>query len=709
MSAARSFLVEIGTEELPPKSLFDLANAFSAGIVAGLEAAGLRHGRVDTHATPRRLAVVVERLALQQPDQKIERRGPPVTAAFDASGQPTRAALAFAESNGCTVAELGRVQEAKGEFLFYRGMRAGQAASALLPAIVDKSLAALPIAKRMRWGARETQFVRPVQWIVMLHGADVVDCEILGVKSGRTTRGHRFHAPKPIQLASPASYLRALESRGHVLADIQRRRARVRDGVLAAAREAGGEAIIGEALLDEVTSLVEWPVPLVGRIDARFLELPPEVLIATIQDHQRYFPIRDAAGRLLPLFVFVANLESRDPTQVRAGNERVVRPRLADSAFFFEQDRRQRLEARRDALRSVTFQTQLGSLADKADRVRALAGIVAEAIGAERSRAERAAELAKCDLLTNMVGEFPELQGVMGGYYARHDGEHAEVVAAMAEQYRPRFAGDALPGTGAGTAVALADKLDTIVGIFAIGQKPSGTKDPFGLRRAALGVLRIVIERRLAIDLKPLLASALALVQQDIARVAAQSAESRDKKAAAPESLAAELYAYIFERLRAYAMEGDKLVTTEIFDAVLANEPGSPLDFQARLGALILFLQLPDAASLAAANKRIANILRKSGAAAAGAVDESLLALEQEQRLHADIADLRADVEAALAARQYDAALKRLATLRPAVDAFFDKVLVMDPKPEVQSNRLALLQSLSRLFLAVADLSRLPG
>jgi glycyl-tRNA synthetase beta chain len=703
------FLVEIGTEELPPKSLFELANAFSDGIVAALVEAGLRHGRVHTHATPRRLAVMIEHLALQQPDQHIERRGPPVGAAFDAAGNPTRAALAFAQSNGCSVADLGRVQEAKGEFLFYRGTRAGAAARTLLPGIVDRSLAALPIAKRMRWGARETQFVRPVHWVVMLHGRDVVESEILGVTAGRTTRGHRFLAPKPIVLSSPAQYLGRLENRGHVVADVRLRRERVREGVLAAAREAGGEAIIEDALLDEVTALVEWPVPLVGHIDARFLELPPEVLIATIQDHQRYFPVRDAQGALLPRFVFVANIVSRDPAQVRAGNERVVRPRLADSAFFYSQDRRQPLAARCAALGTVTYQTQLGSLADRTTRVRLLAAGIAAALGADRARAERAAELAKCDLLSSMVGEFPELQGVMGGYYARHDGEADEVAQAIAEQYRPRFAGDTLPETGAGTSVALADRLDTIAGIFAIGQKPSGTKDPFGLRRAALGVLRIIVERGLELDLMALIRQALEQAQRDIARIAAGGTDGAGAHAADATKLADEIYDYVIERLRAYAMEADRLVTTEVFDAVLTRRPASVLDFQARLRALIAFLQLPDAASLAAANKRIANILRKNPTGSAHRVDESLLGLPAEQRLHADIGALQAEVEAALANRRYDEALRRLATLRPAVDAFFDQVLVMDPDVALRDNRLALLAMLSRMFLAVADLSRLPG
>ena len=510
MSAKRDFLVEIGTEELPPKSLLALAKAFADGIEKGLDAAGLQHGAVERFATPRRLAVRVRRLVEQQPDRAVERRGPPVKAAFDAQGAPTQAALAFARGCGIEVAALERLETPKGVWLVHRGTETGAQTLGLLPGIVQASLDALPIARRMRWGAGEAEFVRPVHWVLMLFGREEVPCEILGVPAGSVTYGHRFMAPKALRIATPASYLTTLHRRGRVVADLHERRESIRQGVAATAARLDGEAVIDESLLDEVTALVEWPVPLAGRFDARFLDLPPEVPIATMQDHQRYFPVRDAQGRLMPWFVTVSNIESADPSQVIAGNERVVRPRLTDAAFFWSSDRKHRLDSHCEALRRVTFQTQLGSLHDKAERVRALAKSIATAVGGDAALADRAAQLSKCDLLTAMVGEFPELQGLMGRYYAQHDGEPAEVCEALQEQYLPRFAGDTLPATHTGMAVAIADKLDTIAGIFATGQKPTGTRDPFGLRRAALGLLRIAVERKLDLDLQALIAQALA-------------------------------------------------------------------------------------------------------------------------------------------------------------------------------------------------------
>jgi glycyl-tRNA synthetase beta chain len=711
----RDFLVEIGTEELPPKSLPELSRAFADGVAAGLADAGLKHGAIVAYAAPRRLALLVPRLAERQPDQTVERRGPPVGAAFDAAGQPTRAATAFAASCGTDVASLGRITEPKGEFLHYRGLRSGADTAGLLPGIVQAALDALPIARRMRWGAGRAEFVRPVHWVVMLFGRDVVPCSLLDVPAGRQTRGHRFHAPRPFNVTSPSAYARLLESRGKVMADFGARRERIRAAVAELGRSLGGEALLDEALLDEVTALVEWPVPVAGRFDERFLALPPEVVIATVQDHQRYFPVRDAAGKLTQWFITVSNIESADPAQVRAGNERVVRPRLADAAFFWDTDRAQPLETRREALGAVTFQTQLGSLLARSTRIAALAERIAQLTGADPALARRAGWLAKCDLLTAMVGEFPELQGLMGRYYATHDGETAEVAAALEEQYRPRFAGDALPSTGVGTALAVADKLDTIVGIFAAGQKPSGTRDPFGLRRAALGVLRILIERRLDLDLGSLVQYALELVRADMAAVAAEQARAKGDAAAgsvAPEGsdlVAGELYDYVMERLRAYYLEGSACVTTEMFDAVLVRRPASPLDFDARLRALAAFLTLPDAASLAAANKRIVNILRKAGDALAPRVEPALLQHSAELELARALEGLREDVEAMLAERRYEAALRRLATLRPQVDAFFDGVMVMAEDPALRANRLALLAALQRLFLETADLSRLPG
>jgi glycyl-tRNA synthetase beta chain len=745
--ATRDFLVEIGTEELPPKSLPALSQAFTDGIVAGLAAAGVKHGAVQPYAAPRRLAVLVKKVAERQPDQEIRRKGPPVQAAFDASGAPTRAATAFAESGATPGAALGRVQEAKGEFLFHAGTKAGAETRTLLAGIVQASLDRLPIAKRMRWGSGTAEFVRPVHWVVMLFGADVIPATILGVPAGDATRGHRFMAPKDLKLSSPASYAKKLESRGKVVADFATRRERIRAGVHALAREHGVEAIVSDALLDEVTALVEWPVPVAGRFEQRFLDLPPEVLIATLQDHQRYFPTREvsigagsspdaaardaqaAAGRLTSLFVTVSNLESRDPAQVRAGNERVVRPRLADAAFFWDTDRKHSLASRRDALKDVTFQAQLGSYHAKTERVKALATAIAPLAGADAAQAARAAELSKCDLLTGLVGEFPELQGTMGTYYARHDGEAPDVASALAEQYLPRFAGDALPTTGVGTALAVADKLDTIVGIFAIGQKPSGTKDPFALRRAALGVLRIVLEKKLDLDLPRTIDAALAAARADVAKVAAAKAGAAAAtaagaapttdpgaavgKAAKADTVAADVYDYVMERLRALYLEGGAGITTEMFDAVLDRRPASPLDLDARLRALAGFVQLPDAAALASANKRIANILRKAEEAKTpvdpAALRPDLLQQAEERALYEALESVRPVAEAQLDARDYTGAMQRLAGLRPAVDAFFDQVMVMADDPAVRSNRLSLLARLRALFLRVADLSRLPG
>ena len=692
--AARDFLVEIGTEELPPKSLLALSAAFADGVAKGLDTAGLKHGAVERYATPRRLAVRVRRLAEQQPDRAIERRGPPLKAAFDAQGAPTQAALAFARGCGIDVSALAKLETPKGIWLVHRGTEAGASTASLLPGIVQAALDALPIAKRMRWGAGEAQFVRPVHWVLMLFGRDEVPCDILGVRTGRLTYGHRFMAPKAIRIGSPASYVATLHRRGRVVADIHERRESIRQGVAAVASRLGGVAVISESLLDEVTALVEWPVPLAGRFDPLFLDLPAEVPIATMQDHQRYFPVRDTDGRLMPWFVTVSNIESSDPAQVIAGNERVVRPRLSDAAFFWASDRKHRLDSHCDALRRVTFQTQLGSLYDKSERVRALASDIAAAIGGDAALADRAAQLCKCDLLTAMVGEFPELQGLMGRYYAQHDGEAAEVCEALREQYLPRFAGDALPATKTGMAVAIADKLDTITGIFATGQKPTGTRDPFGLRRAALGLLRIAVERRLDLDLPRLTARALASLPFS-----------------APENTAGEVYEYVFERLRAYYLDGEAgfAITTEMFDAVLATRPASPLDLDARLRALAEFLRLPEAHSLAAANKRIANILRKAPGPVGDMIDEDLLRDPAEQILGEQVVAIARMVEPKFRARQYTEALQNLAVLRKAVDDFFDSVMVMAEDPALRANRLALLRRLQSLFMHAADLSRLPG
>ena len=695
----RDFLVEVGTEELPPKALRELELAFTAGVRKGLTEANLSQGDVQSFATPRRIAVLVKRLPSRQPEQDLKRKGPPVSASFDAAGQPTRAASAFAASCGVTIDALQRLDEGKGQFLFYIGKKAGTNTVELLPRIVQASLDALPIPKRMRWGAGTAEFVRPVHWLVMLYGSDVVPATVLGVTAGQHTRGHRFMAPKEIKVTSPASYAKALHDRGRVVPAFEERREIIRAAVAAKSAELGGQAVMDDALLDEVTALVEWPVPVVARFEDRFLSLPREVLISTLQEHQRYFPLAKPDGALMSSFITISNIESLDPAQVQAGNERVVRPRLADAAFFWEQDRKQPLAARLEALDAVTFQAKLGSVGDKVRRVRALAGEIAASMGKDRVVAERAAELCKCDLLSAMVGEFPDLQGVMGGYYAQADGEAAEVATAIREHYLPRGAGDTLPATDAGLAVSVADKLDTLAGIFAIGQKPTGARDPFGLRRAAIGVLRALIEKRLDVDLRGFIERAVELQPVQGANVAN------------------EIYDYVMERLRAYYLDnvattaaGDaKVITTEMFDAVLATQPRSPVDFDARLRALSAFLELPESSSLTAANKRIANILRKSESAVGSEVDVEALKEPAEVRLYDAIRNLRDTVSAATARREYTAALGQLAQLRPAVDGFFDEVMVNAEDPKLRANRLALLSGLRALFGGVADLSRLPG
>jgi glycyl-tRNA synthetase beta chain len=689
----RDFLVEIGTEELPPKSLFALAQAFASGVEKGLDQANVSHGTTEWFATPRRLAVRVANVSEQQPDQEIKRQGPAFSNAYDASGQPTKAALGFAASCGVKLEELQQVDGPKGKVLQFVGTKRGAQTPALLPAIVSAALDALPIAKRMRWGNGTQEFVRPVHWVVMLFGSNVIEAQVLGIAAGKHSRGHRFHAPQPIAITSPAKYVEILRDKGRVMAEVNERREIIRSKVNELAGSLNGNAVIESALLDEVTSLVEWPVPIAGRFDQRYLDLPPEVLIATMQDHQRYFPVRTDDGKLVNAFITVANIESRDPDKVRDGNERVVRPRLADAAFFWDTDRKQRLDKRREQLKAVTFQNKLGSLFDKAQRITQLATQIADILRSDVTLATRAGELSKCDLLTAMVGEFPELQGLMGRYYALEDAESPEVAAAIEEQYWPRFSGDQLPSTRTGVALSMADKLDTLAGIFAIGQKPTGTRDPFGLRRAALGILRICAERRLDIDLHQLVQVAASLQPVTVS-----------------EDVVNEIWIYLLERLRsAYLEDTSSSITTEMFDAVVGSRSLSPHDIDLRLQALKAFLALPQAESLASANKRIANILRNAPDSNSGAVDSARLIEPAERALFEQVLTTERAVNPLLARREYQAALAHLATLREAVDHFFDTVMVMAEDVDVRANRLALLVRLRGVFLQIADLSRLPG
>ena len=686
----RDFLFELGTEELPPVALPDLERALTEGIRNGLATAGVPHGEIISYAAPRRLAILVRDLADQQPEQLLKRRGPPLSAAYDKAGQPTRAATAFAESCGVSIESLGRVSEGKGEFLYFEGSKPGAPTHSLLAPIVQTALDALPIPKRMRWGTSQAEFVRPVHWVILRFGDEVLEATLLDTRSGSTTRGHRFHAPGELSIPTPADYANVLRESGHVIAHFGERRERIREQVESAATRLGGRAVFDDALLDEVTALVEWPVPVEGRFEDEFLELPREVLISTLQEHQRYFPIEDTTGKLTPWFITISNIDSRDPSRVREGNERVVRPRLSDAAFFQKQDRRAPLRHWREGLDRVTFQAKLGSIGDKVRRIANLANDIAPLVGGQSSLAAQAAELCKCDLLSAMVGEFPELQGITGANYAAADGEPAEVASAIREHYLPRGAGDELPSTPSGIAVALADKLDTLAGIFGIGQKPSGTKDPFALRRAAIGVLRILLERRLDLDLADLVARAVAL--QPVSTPDTQS----------------EVLGFMMDRLRAIQLEAGH--GSEAFDAVQATGATKPGDIQSRLEALRRFRELPEAESLAAANKRIANILKKTETGSLSmSIDTALLREAAERDLAAALDAIAAPVDQHLRHAKYDAALTLLASLRPTIDAFFNDVMVNDPDAALRANRLALVNRVRTLFSGVADLSRLPG
>jgi len=692
MAERADLLLEIGTEELPPDSLVPLAEALGAGLTAELERAGLGRGETRVYATPRRIAALVTEVGTEQPSRPIERRGPAVSAAFDAEGRPTRAALGFAASCGVELEQLERLETEKGSWLVFRTTELGQATVALLPTLVGRVVAGLPVARRMRWGTLEDEFVRPVHWVVLLLGDDPVETELFGVTSGRETRGHRFHHPGPLEVTEPAGYAQLLYAGGHVVADFDTRRETIRRQVEEAGRKLGGEAVIDERLLAEVTALCEWPVPVSGRFDAEFLALPAPVLIAVMQGAQRYFHVRDAAGALLPHFIAVSNIESRNPDAVRAGNERVIRPRFKDAAFFYDADRRQPLESRLEATARVKFHERLGSLHDKAQRVSQLCAHVAIALGLDPEAvrlARRAGLLSKCDLATEMVGEFPELQGVMGGEYARLDGEPESVATALAESYLPRFAGDRLPETPIGRALAVADRLDTLTGLFAAGEPPTGDKDPYGLRRAALGVLRILIEGELNLDLNKLLAAA---AEQHGDRVPAEGVAER-------------VFEFVTERLRAYF--ADQGVTPDVFAAVMARRPPRPYDFARRVSAVEAFRKLPEAASLAAANKRIQNILRQSGEPVPDEVDDTLFREDAEWNLAAKLVGLGPRVRELLAGGDYPRAMLVLAGFSEPIDAFFETVKVMADDDDVRRNRLALLGQLRRLFLATADVSEL--
>lgn len=685
------FLVEIHTEELPPKALKKMAEAFHQQIIERLQKAGLAFSSSKLFATPRRLAVFVEKLQAAQPDQQVEKRGPALAAAFDVSGKPTPACQGFARSCGVTPDVLITLKTPQGEWVGYHQQVQGKHAVELLPAIVKEAIDALPVPKRMRWSDKETQFSRPVHTVVMLYGDQIVEADILGCQSGRVTHGHRFMAPAAITIPCASAYESLLETQGYVIADVTKRREKVAalaiEAVKAVDKNAHPHMI--DALLDEVAGLVEWPVALCGKFDAAFLQVPKEVLISSMQDHQRYFPVLDTKNNLLPYFIATSNIQSHDPARVIHGNERVLRARLSDAAFFFEADKKISLVSRLDRLKGIVFQAKLGTLHDRAERLASLASFLAAKLDANAAQAERAGRLAKVDLVTDMVGEFPELQGVMGEYYAKHDGESVEIAVALREQYLPRFAGDMLPQTSVGQALALADRLDALVGTFGINQIPTGDKDPYGLRRAALGVLRILIEQKIDLDLQEAVAYALSTYQVTL--------ENKETNA--------QVLQFMLERLRAWYQ--DQGVTADVFASVAALGISNPLDIDRRIKAVQAFRLLAEAEALSVANKRVSNILSKSTNCDDSQVDVALFENDAEKELAAQIEMKAGQIVTLSAEGHYERVLKELADLRKPVDDFFDHVMVMTDDMPRRENRLRLLSRLRALFLRVADIALL--
>ncbi len=684
----QNFLVEIGTEELPPKALKTLATSFADNVEAELNQAGLAFDKIEWFAAPRRLAVKVLNLATQQPSKEIEKRGPAVSAAFDAEGKPTKAAEGWARGCGITVEQAERIATDKGEWLVHRAKIEGQPTKNLLNDIVANALAKLPIPKPMRWADKTVQFIRPVHTVTMLLGDELIEGEILGVASARTIRGHRFLGEKEFEIQHADQYPQLLREKGSVVADFNERKAEILAKSQAKATALGGVADIEESLLEEVTSLVEYPNVLAAKFEERFLAVPAEALVYTMKGDQKYFPIYNKDGKLLPHFIFVSNINPEDPTAIIEGNEKVVRPRLTDAEFFFKTDLKQKLVDRLPRLETVLFQQQLGTLKDKTDRIEQLAGEIAKQIGADEAKAKRAGLLSKCDLMTNMVFEFTDTQGVMGMHYARHDGEDEEVAVALNEQYMPRFAGDELPKSLVASAVALADKFDTLTGIFGIGQAPKGSADPFALRRAALGALRIIVEKNLPLDLEDLVKKSAALFGDKLTN----------------KNVVTDVVDFMLGRFRAWYQ--DEGIAVDVIQAVLAHRPTRPADFDARVRAVSHFRTLDSAEALAVANKRVSNILAKADAAI-GEINLTACVEPAEKALAEAVLALRTEVQPLIAQGDYTAVLDKLANLRAPVDSFFDNVMVNAEDPALRQNRLAILNTLQGLFLQVADISAL--
>ncbi len=689
MSDKKDLLIELGTEELPPTALKGLLQAFKNGITKGLNDAGLSYDAIKSYATPRRLALVISQLSTTSPDKSVERRGPALQAAFDEEGCPTKAAHGFAKSCNVEVEQLSKLETDKGAWLAYTVKEKGKQANTLIPAIFQTALDKLPIPKRMHWGDLDAMFVRPVHWAVLLFGDEVIETNILSVSTTNKTRGHRFHRPQQLTISAPSEYEALLEEQGMVIADFEKRQSLIRQQINEAAVKTGGQAVIDPDLLDEVTSMIEWPKAIIGEFEKHFLEVPSEALISAMKKHQKYFHIVDKNDQLMPYFITISNIDSTDPEQIKKGNERVIRPRLSDASFFWSQDKKTPLENKLERLKSVIFQNKLGTVYDKTQRVTELAAIIADEMNEDSTLAKRTAQLAKCDLMTEMVNEFPDLQGIMGRYYAYNDGEDDAVAVALDEQYMPRFSGDQTASSATGQIVSIAERIDTLMGIFALGQIPSGDKDPFALRRAALGLLRTIIENKLVLNIPQLLQKSAALF----------AAEIEAEKACQP------VYKFMLDRLKGYFSEQG--ITTDVFDSVIALTPPQPYDLACRIAAVNQFKQLEAAESLAAANKRIANILKKLKADRPTEVDSGLFVETAEKNLAEQLDTITQQVKPLLAQSLYTQALTELSELREVVDTFFDDVMVMADDEALKNNRIALLGQLQGQFIQVADLSLL--
>ncbi|TLU65374.1 glycine--tRNA ligase subunit beta [Thalassotalea litorea] len=686
--STNTLLIELGTEELPPKSLKKLATAFYQQITSQLESADLGYESANWFASPRRIAVQVQGLIAKQADKTVEKRGPAVNVAFDSDGNATKAAQGWARSNGITVEQAQRLTTDKGEWLLHIASQPGKTIEALIPDMVNQAVSKLPIPKPMRWGSSRIQFIRPVHTITMMYGSDVIAGEVLGVQSSNQLQGHRFHHQGMVTLTNADDYISALES-AYVIADFEQRRNKISKQILAAAQEMDAHALLDDDLLDEVTAINEWPTVLVGTFDEEFLQVPAEPLIYSMKDHQKYFPVENKDGQLINKFIFVTNIESKQPSEIVKGNEKVIRPRLADAEFFFKTDKKQSLESRLESLASVLFQKQLGTLKDKSERIAQLSRLVADKVQSNGDEAYRAGLLSKTDLMTEMVLEFPEVQGTMGKYYARHDGEAEAVAQALEDQYRPKFSGDTLPEGVTGCCVAIADKVDSLVGIFGINQPPKGDKDPFALRRAAIGLIRIIIEKQLPLDIKELIADSIAAYGDKLSN----------------DNTAEDVIEFVMGRFRAYYQEQG--ISVDVIQAVLAKKPTAPLDFEQRIKAVSHFKELPEAAALAAANKRVGNILAKFDGDLYSTFKVELAEAEQEHALAKEFDALNGQLTPLFANKDYQQALTLLSGLREPVDAFFDNVMVMAEDESIKVNRLTLLSQIRASFFNVADISLL--